>query len=241
MIETFSFSKFPNALHYEYMIETDGTILEIGISPDRLDIEADYQLWKASLELEERAMRSVQGSVLTKEIAVANQLRDDYYQGMQHTVLGAQYHYDTAARSSAERIERVIKQYGNPVRMGYKAATGILRSLTSDFEGKLATDMEKVGASHWIAPLKQANLAVETLIGSRSDEELSQSSINMKDARTATDALYKKLIARINALALVKGGEAYEILAQRQNARIAYFKNTIALSGPRAKKSEPEE
>lgn len=77
----------------------------------------------------------------------------------------------------------MLEQYGNPTRLSYKAETGILRSLIADCKTKLATDMTKIGASHWVAPLEQANSEVENLIGNRTDEELLQSGVNMKEAR----------------------------------------------------------
>ena len=100
--------------------------------------------------------------------------------------------------------------------------------------------MTKIGASHWVAPLKQANLDVEKLIGNRSDEELAQSGINMKDARTAIDPLYKALVTRIDALAVVKGGTLFTTFINKHNARVDYFKSTVAKSGTRDKTEKTE-
>ena len=227
-----------NALHFEFMTELDASIIAAGTTPDKLDVDVAYKQWKIALANEELAMKNVQGNVLTKSIAAADDLRDDYYLGVHYAVQSAMRHYDAATRASAARINAVLLQYGNPVRLSYKAETGILRSLVSDMETKLAADLTKIGASHWTAPLKQANLEVEKLIGTRTDEELAQSGPAMKDARAVIDPLYRALMTRIDALALIKGGTLFATFISKHNARVAYFNTTIAHSGARAKTPE---
>ena len=228
MIGTIKLSRLSNALHFEFMSEFDTSIVSAGCSPDTLDVQAAYTAFKTALLVEDWAMKNVKASVITKEIANADKLREDYYTGMQYSVWGARYHHDMAIRSAADRINLVLEQYGNPTRLNYKAETGILRSLVADLETKLLPDITKIGAEHWVAPLKQANLEVDMLICKRSDEELAQSQVNMKDARAAVDLLYKALIVRINALAEVKGSGLFTSFINVHNARIGYFKKTIA-------------
>lgn len=238
MIATIGLGRLSNALHFELMTEFDISIATEGYTSHHLDVEVPYMAFKSALSVEDSAMKNVKSSVITKEIAHANQQRNSYYTGMHYSVLGAKYHYDPTVRSAAERIDVVLEQYGNPTRLNYKAETGILRSLVADLEGKLLSDMNLIGAAHWIEPLKQANLEVDSLIGNRTDEELAQSGVNMKEARTAIDPLYNALVTRINALAEVKGGELFTSFVNKHNARIAYFKKIIAQSGQRSKADE---
>lgn len=240
MILTIALSRLSNALHFEFLSEFDAALIAAGTTPDKLDVEAAYKAYKSSLTVLDQSMKNVQASVLTKTIVTGDEWRDGLYNGVQYTVWAALCHYDAATRAAAERIDLVLKQYGNPTKLSYKAETGVLRSLVTDFETKLAADMTKIGASHWVAPLKQANLDVEKLIGNRSDEELAQSGINMKDARAAIDPLYKALVTRIDALAVVKGGTLFTTFINKHNARVDYFKSTVAKSGTRDKTEKTE-
>ena len=241
MIETIGLGRLINPLHFEFMSEFDAALIAAGITPDKLDVEVAYKPFKSALTVLDQSMKNVQASVLTKTIVTGDGWRDDLYVGTQYAVWAALYHYDAATRAAAERIDLVLKQYGNPTKLSYKTETGVLRSLVADFENKLAADMTKIGASHWVAPLKQANMDVEKLIGNRTDEELAQSGINMKDARAAIDPLYKAIATRIDALAVVKGGALFTSFINKHNARVDYFKSTIAQSGARAKAEKKSE
>ncbi len=238
MIHTIALTKLSNALHFEFMTEFDLSLVSAGITPDKLDVEAAYKPFKLALGVEDQAMKNAQKSSLTNAIVLADEMRDSLYIGFQYTVLGAQHHYDVETQAAAGRINLVLEQYGNPTKLSYKAESGILRSLVADCKTKLAADMTKIGASHWVAPLEQANLEVENLIGSRTDEELQQSGVSMKEARAAIDPLYKALVTRIDALALVKGGAQFDAFVNKLNARIDYFKTTVAQSGARTKPVE---
>lgn len=235
MITSIALGRLSNALHFEFMTEFDASIVAIGTAPDKLDVEVLYKQWKAAFLVEEQAMKNVKTSVLTVTIAASKKTRGNLYTGLKSSVSGMKHHYDATYRAAADRIMLVIDQYGNPTKMNYKAETGILRSLISDLETKLSADMAKIGASHWVAPLKQANLEVEKLIGSRTDEELTQSAINMKEARAVIDPLYKDLITRIDALATIKGGTMFNGFVSKHNARVDYFKNILSQSGTRPK------
>lgn len=235
MITTIGLGKLTNPLHYEFMSELDASIIAIGITPDKLDVEQAYKLWKAAYAVEEQAMRNIRTSVLTAAIAAAHKTRGNLYNGLKLNVGAMKYHYDVAFRSAGDRVMLVIDGNDNPTKLNYKAATGVLRSLIGDLEVKLAADMTKLGTAHWIAPLKQANLEVEKLIGNRTDEELMQSSVSMKQARAAVDPLYKELVGRIDALAKIKGGAVFTGFVSKHNARIDYFKNILSQSGSRSK------
>ena len=238
MIQSIALTKLSNALHFEFMTEFDLSLVAAGITPDKLDVEVAYKPFKLALGVEDQAMKNVQTSNLTKSIVLADEVRDSLFVGFQYTVWGAPHQYDVATRAAADRINLVLEQYGNPTRLSYKAETGILRSLIADCKTKLAADMTKIGASHWVAPLEEANLGVEKLIGSRTDEELLQSGVNMKEARASIDPLYKALVTRIDALAVVKGVAQFDAFVNKLNARIDYFKTTVAQSGARTKPVE---
>ena len=235
MIKLIGLGRLTNAMHYEFMIEFDASIMAVGITPDKLDIEQSYKLWKASFLIEEQAMKNVKTSVLTPSIVAAKKTRGNLYTGLKHNITAMKFHYDASFRIAAERILLVFEEYGNPTKLNYKAETGILRSLIGDLEAKLSADMAKLGTTHWIAPLKQANLEVEKLIGNRTDEELMQPSISMSEARLAVDPLYKEVISRIDALAKIKGGALFTGFASKHNARIDYYKTIISQSGSRLK------
>lgn len=238
MIEQFNLVKLSNSLHFEYVSEIVTDLFEQVMETNGIDISNERENLKKALAVEDSAMKIVRGSTLTKAIAHADSIREHLYLGIQYAVQSALYHYDDAIHASAERINIVMKQYGNPVKMSYKAESGVLRSLIADFEAKLLPDMVNIGASHWVARLKEANLGVEKLIGSRSEEEISNAGPNMKDARLAVDAAYKQLVIRINAFAVINETPELTAFILRQNARINYYKSTLAQSGSRTKSAD---
>ncbi|MDR1129968.1 MAG: DUF6261 family protein [Prevotellaceae bacterium] len=140
---------------------------------------------------------------------------------------------------AAERLLFVVRKSaidaGNPLRLGMVKETVAINSLLRNLE-PLRADVELIGATGRLQALETANRSFEELQIARNLEKADKHPSNVKDARIVTDAAYQAVIERINAQALLYGGEAFNAFIKGQNAIIDKYANLVAQRKGMAKK-----
>ncbi|MDR1602314.1 MAG: DUF6261 family protein, partial [Tannerella sp.] len=146
---------------------------------------------------------------------------------------------------AAERILYVVRksaiENGDPLHLGLAKETTAINSLIRNLE-PLRSDIELIGATNRLNELTTANRLFEELQIERNVEKAGKHSGDVKTARTVTDAAYNAVVERINAQALLYGGEVFDSYIKKQNAVIDKYANFVALRKGIAKKGgETEE
>jgi hypothetical protein len=149
-----------------------------------------------------------------------------------------------ALSEAAERILFVVRksaiENGDPTCLGLAKETTAINSLVRNLE-PLRSDIELTGATGRLNKLVTANRLFEELQIERNTEKAEKHSGNVKAAREITDAAYNAVMERINAQALLYGGDVFDSYIKKQNAVIEKYANLVAQRKGIAKKSEETE
>ena len=231
-IENFALTKLANASHLQFMADVDVVLSAVGFNGE---IATEYSSFKTALSIEAESQKTEDGSAITKLIADADSLRDDRYDGFYFLVKGNTNHFDSEVAESARRIIRILDQFGNPTKLPYNNETSVLNSIIASLETTLSADIIQIGLSPWVANIKQLNTDFAKLFNDRRDEYAGRVIPAMKETRVLTDAAYKKMVERINALTIVHGEATYMDAIYKLNETITYFRNTLAIKDGKAK------
>ncbi len=123
---------------------------------------------------------------------------------------------------AAERLYPVLKGYGKmPHLKPQREKTAIISNLLQDYDTPQAkADLTLIGADKWLDILKDSNKKYEDLYRERVEFE---SSIKRGQTQKTREDLYnefKRLVNRINSLALIEGEEHYKNLIEKINVEM---------------------
>jgi hypothetical protein len=220
----------PNHLRNEehYKFHLDFTQLVARQTPAALGIEQQYPFYLTAFDAETAALNVVRGSVMTDELVLADARRDDTFSGMAGTVRSAMNHFDPGIRAAADRLSLLLDTYGNLALKPYDQETASIVKLVSELRNGYLPEVTKMGLSGWVDELEATNNAFETIKKSRYTENTLKPQQNLKLARMATDAAYRALVKRINALIEVNGPTAYAGFVNELNERIENYRLLLA-------------
>ena len=182
---------------------------------------------KAAVSAEDEALKISQKSLLTDEIAKADNDRDALYAGYKKAVEGFLAMPIADMAQAAKILSQHIKDYKINTADQLDKETGLLVNFITDLEDKYATQVAKLGLTAFVTNLKEANERVRTLTLQRTNEKISITVGALKTARTASDDAYRALVKMVNALALVFGEKDYTAFIDYVNTEITHYKREV--------------
>lgn len=182
---------------------------------------------KAAVSAEDEALKISQKSLLTDEIAKADNDRDALYAGYKKAVEGFLAMPIADMAQAAKILSQHIKDYKINTADQLDKETGLLVNFITDLEDKFATQVAKLGLTAFVTNLKEANERVRTLTLQRTNEKIGITVGALKTARTASDDAYRALVKMVNALALVFGEKDYTAFIDYVNTEVAHYKREV--------------
>ena len=182
---------------------------------------------KAAVSAEDEALKISQKSLLTDEIAKADNDRDALYAGYKKAVEGFLAMPIADMAQAAKILSQHIKDYKINTADQLDKETGLLVNFISDLEDKYAAQVAKLGLTAFVTNLKEANERVRTLTLQRTNEKIGITVGALKTARTASDDAYRALVKMVNALALVFGEKDYTAFIDYVNTEVAHYKREV--------------
>ena len=182
---------------------------------------------KAAVSAEDEALKISQKSLLTDEIAKADNDRDALYAGYKKAVEGFLAMPIADMAHAAKILSQHIKDYKINTADQLDKETGLLVNFITDLEDKYATQVAKLGLTAFVTNLKEANERVRTLTLQRTNEKIGITVGALKTARTASDDAYRALVKMVNALALVFGEKDYAPFIDYVNTEITHYKREV--------------
>jgi hypothetical protein len=219
-------SKLRNEEHFQFQTEFKGLVEQQ--TPLSLNIETAWADYLPVFNNEAAVVDAIRKSSFTPKIADADHNRDRLFSGLKNTVKGALNHFNPAVREAAQRVMIVLDNFEGINEKSLDSQTAALTSLITDLTTVYAADVATLGIGDWVTELESANNAFVALTQERYSEEAAKPQFNMKTARTETDAAYRTIIERIDALIIVNGPAAYETFVAELNERVESFNNNIA-------------
>ena len=183
--------------------------------------------FKAAVTAEDEALKISQKSLLTDDIAKADNDRDALYAGYKKAVEGFLAMPIADMAQAAKILSQHIKDYKINTADQLDKETGLLVNFISDLEDKYAAQVAKLGLTAFVTNLKEANERVRTLTLQRTNEKIGITVGALKTARTASDDAYRALVKMVNALALVFGEKDYTAFIDYVNTEITHYKREV--------------
>lgn len=176
---------------------------------------------------EDDVLKLSQKSLITDDIAKADNDRDTLYAGYKKAVEGFQSMPVAELAKAAKVLAQHIKDYKiNPADQLDKE-TGLLVNFITDLEGKYAAQVATLGLTPFVTNMKEANERLRTLTLQRTNERMTLTVGALKKARTVTDEAYRALVKMVNALALVLGDTDYASFIDYCNTEITHYKREV--------------
>jgi hypothetical protein len=211
-----------NDAHFQYCVEFRELVAKF--NPETLKLNPLFEGYPALLEHEDEALKKINKSVFTEKIQEADRARDEIFASIVDVNNGMCRHFKTNIREAAKRVAIVLHTYGNVAKKTLNEETSAIYNLVQDLRSeKYGSDTRDASLMTWVDELETRNNAVEKLMRERFDEGASKSHIVLKQAREAVDALYHKLIKRLEALIEIEGEADYEAFVNTLNEIVAKY------------------
>jgi hypothetical protein len=221
-------ASFTNAEHFQFMKDVDGQIM--AVTPEAIDLGAEYPEFKDALADEERSFSIVPKSALTLSIEEADAERDRIYVGFAAQLRGLLRHFDPATAQAAYRLSVQWGSYGNLNEATYDQQTAgthnLILALRSE---KFMPDVTLLSLQAWVDALDTANQTFESTLQQRYAEQGQKDALTrLRTARLRTDRAYMAMRSRVNAGITFNGEERYRTFVLNLNAHIDRYNATVA-------------
>lgn len=182
---------------------------------------------KAAVSAEDEALKISQKSLLTDEIAKADNDRDALYAGYKKAVEAFLAMPIADMAQAAKVLAQHIKDYKINTADQLDKETGLLVNFITDLEDKYSAQVTKLGLTAFVTNMKEANERVRTLTLQRTNEKMGVTVGALKAARTASDDAYRALVKMVNAFALVFGEKDYTAFIDYVNTEVTHYKREV--------------
>lgn len=188
---------------------------------------AQVSALKTAVAQEDRDLKLSQKSLLTDDIAQADQDRDQLYSGYKQAVKGFLDLPVENLAQAAKVLNQHIIDYAIDPREQLDKETGMLVNFLADLEGKYAEQVSALSLTPFVTALKEANERVRTFTADRTEERMTQTVGALKASRKAADEAYRALVKWVNALALIEGETEYADFIDYVNTEITHYKREV--------------
>ena len=183
--------------------------------------------FKTAVSAEDEALKISQKSLLTDDIAKADNDRDALYAGYKKAVEAFLAMPIADMAQAAKVLAQHIKDYKINTAGQLDKETGLLVNFITDLEDKYSAQVAKLGLTAFVTNLKEANERVRMLTLQRTNEKMGVTVGALKAARTASDDAYRALVKMVNALALVFGEKDYTAFIDYVNTEVTHYKREV--------------
>ena len=227
-IQSTGLTRLMNNQHLTFHHEFEALVEEKGA--DTLDVTTAFEIYQTAIGAEDTAMMKVIKSALTEEKETADDDRDEKLIGSFDVIRLAAKHFNAEKSAPGKRLEALLSTYIGSDRAEYNDETGRVRTYIQDVRSeKYAADATAIGLTEWIDALEEANERCADLADRYNTEQRDKNAAGeVRTLRRETDAAYRDLVERINALALVNGDAKYADLITRWNTRIDFYRNAVS-------------
>jgi len=234
-VTDFALTRLRNEEHFQFFTSLRDLVLVF--TALALKIEVLFNLFLVAYANELAALDVVRKNAISDDLVDADEERDSVFRGLSDAVKSALNHFNADIRAAAKRLQVLLDTYGNLAIKPYDAETGGLNSLINDLNTTYTADVNTVGLVGWVTELKAKNKAFDDLKNHRYSDEAAKTILRMKQERVKTDAIYRQIVERINALVVVEGEAAYAGFVNELNKRIEEYDNTISIRRAKGKKT----
>lgn len=224
-INDISLPRMNNGAHFTFVSNILARVeLDSAVKSKAADQVSNF---KTAVSTEDEVLKVSQKSLLTDDIAKADNDRDALYAGYKKAVEAFLAMPIADMAQAAKVLAQHIKDYKINTADQLDKETGLLVNFITDLENKYSAQVAKLGLTAFVTNMKEANERVRTLTLQRTNEKMGVSVGALKTARTASDNAYRALVKMVNALALVYGEKDYTAFIDYVNTEITHYKREV--------------
>jgi hypothetical protein len=211
-----------NEAHYQFISAVIALLMRFPWLTDRLG--ELFGLLQTLFAKEDTVVDYIRKSDFSAKIADADERLDNAIIGFGETVKGALHHFREAVADAALSLTNLMKTYGNIIRKNYDEELAAITNLLQELEGAYADKVIVIsGLAEWITEIKAASAELASLLALRNTEKAAKPQERMGTVRREVDAAYRDVVAKIEALALIEGADAYAPVINELNALVERF------------------
>lgn len=208
-----------NAMHFAYHERVNSLMAEQTFTVAKL--AAAKEAYAKAFAKEDTVYGTLRKDARTNQLKELDTERDRYYMALNASVKALLRNPDAARAAQAQAILDAMKVYKIKTTDAYDRESSKLTNLGQDLTGKYAEQVSALGLESYVQGFIHANDEFKKLFNERLKDQSVQELSALKNARTEVDEAYSRLIALLNACALLEDGHAYDELIQNINGCIA--------------------
>ncbi len=221
-INGLNLTRLRNLAHFEFCSEVKQMIT--AHTAEKLNITTAFTEFCTLWEKEEQGLEVIRQHKLTAKLAELDELRDTLFSGLSTNCKSLTKHFDANMRKNAEQLVVVLKSYGNVAAESYNEETAALHKLTEELLENYAEQLTTCKLTDWVTNLQAVNENFSQVMLSRNEDLAKEEPIHMRSLRKSVDKLYRLMVKRVEASALLNGEEDYKDFINQLNGRIDYYK-----------------
>ncbi|MDR1346252.1 MAG: DUF6261 family protein [Bacteroidales bacterium] len=164
----------------------------------------------------------------TEKKAETDHQRDNTYVGLTAIVRANLRHFDPAMLNAANRIHKLLGNYGNVAQAHYDAETVAIDSIVAHLQSSsYIEDVRLLGLMPWIDRLNDLNAQFKQYVQETIQEEINKPEISAKESRRQTDEALRKITVRIEALANLGAPDRYMPFAREYNEIVEHYNQLV--------------
>jgi hypothetical protein len=174
--------------------------------------------------LEGKLVDAMKASGYTAEIAEADRRVDRDVAGISIAVESALHHFDPLVEEAARHLEIRLKSFrGNIEKKAYEEESAAVKILLADLNGTYAPQVATLNLGAWVTELSAAQEDFERLFLLRNVERAERPQENLKELRRQMDTLYRTIVERIDASAVINAAQTLDAFISELNREVEYF------------------
>jgi flagellar biosynthesis chaperone FliJ len=197
-------------------------------TPAALGIEALYDAHRALVETADLLLEQLRKSFLTDDIKILDGRRDDCITAIRFALKSLLKSSDPAIRKDANKVMKVLDNYGNIAKMDYDTESAAVYNFVQDMEGKYGAEAKKLELEGRVAELKSFNAQLMALTTERYAEQTARPDQKLADVRRRTDASYANMIKVIEAGMITNPDHNLDGFVKELNVIITHYKTVDA-------------
>ena len=207
-----------NAMHFAYHARVNRLLAKQTFTVPKL--AAAKTAYANAFAKEDEIYGTLRKDTRTDRLKDLDAERDQYYTTLTATLRALVKFPDATKAKQAQTLLDVTKIYNISVRDAYDRESSKLTNLGQDLTGKYAETVSALGLTANVEGLIQANDAFIKLFDERLDDQTAKELAALKNARAEVDEAYARLVALINACALLEDEATYAEVIQKINGYI---------------------
>ena len=219
-------------------LHTEAKLLMEELNPVTLKLGPEFINYCLSYDKAVLSIKDVKASVVTPEIKEADKIRDYDYNQIRKTVKSCLKHYDPIIRSAAEKINIVLKRYGDVTTEEYNDESATIMRFIQELMSNFSAEINALELTNTVNALRIHNDRFRTLMAKREKEYYAKSKtvVPVPQARKEHDDCYRnEIVAKVDAMLLIDNTALLDDFVDRLNLKVDHYNRLVAIKEGRNK------